>query len=34
MTGNELVPQGGQILIYQTEHGQTKLEVRLEGETL
>ena len=30
----DLPPQGGQILIYQTEHGQTKLEVRLEGETL
>ena len=28
------VPKGGQILIYQTEAGQTKFEVRLEGETL
>jgi hypothetical protein len=26
--------EGGQILIYQTEGGQTKIEVRLEGETL
>ena len=26
--------QSGQILIYQTEEGQTRLEVRLEGETL
>jgi hypothetical protein len=34
MSGNELVPRGGDILIYQTEGGQTKLEVRLEGETL
>ena len=34
MTGDELAPQGGQILIYQTEGGQTKIEVRLEGETL
>jgi hypothetical protein len=34
MTDNELAPQGGQILIYQTEGGQTKIEVRLEGETL
>jgi len=34
MSGNELVPRGGQILIYQTEGGQTKIEVRLEGETL
>lgn len=34
MAGNELVPRGGDILIYQTEGGQTKLEVRLEGETL
>ena len=28
------VPKGGQILIYQTEAGQTKIEVRLEGQTL
>ena len=34
MAKNELMPLGGQILIYQTEGGQTKLEVRLEGETL
>ncbi len=34
MSKNELVPRGGGILIYQTEGGQTKLEVRLEGETL
>jgi len=34
MPENELAPKGGQILIYQTEGGQTKLEVRLEGETL
>jgi hypothetical protein len=34
MPNNELTPKGGQILIYQTEGGQTKLEVRLEGETL
>ncbi|MFA5272403.1 MAG: hypothetical protein WC412_08745 [Candidatus Omnitrophota bacterium] len=34
MSGNEITPRGGQILIYQTEGGQTKLEVRLDGETL
>jgi hypothetical protein len=34
MAENELAPQGGDILIYQTENGQTKIEVRLEGETL
>ncbi|MBN2514366.1 MAG: hypothetical protein JXB18_15610 [Sedimentisphaerales bacterium] len=34
MQNNELTPQGGQILIYQTENGQTKIEVRLDGETL
>ena len=34
MNENGLVPWGGEILIYQTEGGQTKLEVRLEGETL
>lgn len=34
MNENEIVPRGGEILIYQTEGGQTKLEVRLEGETL
>ncbi len=31
---NELAPKGGNILIYQTEGGQTRIEVRLEGETL
>jgi len=30
----ELAPRGGDILIYQTEGGQTKIEVRLESETL
>lgn len=34
MGSNELVPKGGDILIYQTEGGQTKIQVRLEGETL
>ncbi|MBN2314870.1 MAG: virulence RhuM family protein [Sedimentisphaerales bacterium] len=34
MTPGDLAPKGGQILIYQTEGGQTKIEVRLEGETL
>lgn len=34
MSDNGLVRRGGEILIYQTEGGQTKLEVRLEGETL
>ncbi len=34
MAKNELAPKGGEILIYQTEGGQTKLEVQLEGETL
>ena len=34
MGKNELSPRGGDILIYQTEGGQTKVEVRLEGETL
>ena len=29
-----MIPKGGEILIYQTEGGQTKIEVRLEGETL
>ena len=33
MTG-ELTPHGGEILIYQTESGRTKIDVRLEGETL
>ena len=31
---NDLAPRGGNILIYQTEEGRTKIEVRLEGETL
>ena len=34
MTENELLPRGGEILIYQTEQGRTKIEVRLEAETL
>lgn len=34
MGSDEIVPQGGQILIYQAENGQTKVQVRLEGETL
>ena len=34
MSNGNLIPQGGEILIYQTESGRTKLEVRLEGETL
>jgi len=34
MTGGEMAPQGGHILIYQSEGGQTKVEVRLEGEML
>ena len=34
MAKGDIVPKGGQILIYQTEEGQTKIEVRLEGETL
>jgi hypothetical protein len=34
MGGNDLAARGGNILIYQTEGGQTKIEVRLEGETL
>jgi len=34
MTKGDLAPKGGHILIYQTESGQTKIEVRLEGETL
>jgi len=34
MTKGDIVPKGGQILIYQSEGGQTKIEVRLEGETL
>jgi len=34
MVKGNIVPKGGEILIYQTEGGQTKIEVRLEGETL
>jgi len=34
MPKDDIAPKGGQILIYQTESGQTKIEVRLEGETL
>jgi len=34
MAKGDIVPEGGQILIYQTEGGQTKIEVRLEGEIL
>ena len=34
MGKGELVPRGGDIVIYQTEGGDTKVEVRLDGETL
>lgn len=34
MGKGEVAPRGGEIVIYQTEGGQTKIEVRLEGETL
>ena len=34
MPKDDIAPKGGQILIYQTESGQTKIEARLEGETL
>ena len=34
MAENKLSPRGGQILIYQTEEGRTKIEVQLERETL
>lgn len=34
MAKGEIEPKGGEILIYQTEGGQTKIEVHLEGETL
>ncbi len=34
MANGNIVPQGGEIVIYQTEGGQTKIEVRLGGETL
>lgn len=34
MGKGEAGPRGGEMVIYQTEGGQTKIEVRLEGETL
>ncbi len=34
MSQNELSSLGGEIVIYQTEGGQAKMEVRLEGESL
>lgn len=34
MSKNELSPRGGEILIYQTESGTTRLEVRLVDETV
>ncbi len=34
MTKNELSPRGGEIVIYQTEGGRTKIDVRLEAENL
>lgn len=34
MVKGEVSARGGEILIYQTESGQTKIEVRLEGESL
>ncbi len=34
MVKGNIVPKGGEIVIYQSEGGQTKIEVRLEGETL
>ena len=34
MAENALSPQGGEILIYQSEEGRTKIGVRLEGETI
>jgi len=34
MAKGELAARGGEILIYQTEGGQTRIGVRLEGETL
>ena len=33
-TENELAHRGGEILIYQTEIGETRLDVRLEDETV
>jgi len=34
MAWSNLIPRGGEIVIYQTEEGLAKIEVRLEGETL
>ena len=34
MAKGDIIPKGGQILIYKTEEGQTQIDVRLEGETL
>ncbi|MFC1782721.1 RhuM family protein, partial [Planctomycetota bacterium] len=34
MAKNELSHRGGEIVIYQTKGGQTRIEVQLEGETL
>ena len=34
MAKGELAPRGGEIVIYQTEGGQTKIEVQLEDETV
>jgi len=34
MAKGEIAPRGGEIVIYQTEEGRTKIDVRLEGETL
>lgn len=34
MAKDDIVPKGGEILIYQSESGRTKVEVRLDGETL
>ena len=34
MAKGNIVPKGGEIVIYQSEGGRTKIEVRLEGETL
>ena len=34
MAKGNIVPKGGEIVIYQSEGGQTKIDVRLEGETL
>ena len=34
MTERNLAPPGGEILLYQTEDGQTRLEVQLQDETV